>query len=351
MPNLKFIIFLSFAILFCAFANPAVKHVDGEYHVYPGSNNKGFTFNTIQEAIDAAVDDGWGTIEKPGAVIVHESDSAYKGDKNDEIRLPLPLKLISSTGSTAVVMSPVINATVIVTNINVQDFLFPVTTGTIQGFRFFCPPEKPCVVYNDNGLNNGLLTLTFCTISKYDEGTAVVAVGGTVVIHHNRFYIPIGMCLTTQDCLHVHLEFNTFFTKKIFKMSSPNVPLLGGGHFIRNQIDDPFPFLADDVEMDFFNFESSGHNFEISYNSVLADAINGSIKDVRFLTIHPDSKNLDLKVTHNMILIGKQGGVNLLYDVPNDPSVVIRTGANTISSQPVFVSDVTAGNYDILIEI
>lgn len=311
-------------------------YIKGEYHVFAEAQNKGNEWNTIQGAIDQALNDGYTPASRTYAhVIIHHSDTPYTGDINDEIHVPSSIHLHGSNGS-GIHGRPQIAATLVFSNTgSAFDTDFKNLIWNHSNFQLIQPgPTKGCIRYIAD-LTANFYVLTFMDILLYSSQTtstvplcifgnfAVIVIDRAFIISSNPRETIRAKDATTIDFINSIFVGYRFIVSEGIGLAVPGTSL-----YMRN--------CNFAVETAF----TSGLDAEVVIFEILSEGtlVNWIIHN-DFHYFSPGNSNITIfkasnsvvnvwnVLTNNSYWYNPGTGTNYLYDAPN---TVVISGNNSI---------------------
>lgn len=315
-----------------------VSSVPGEYHVFRGARNRRREWETIPDAIDAALRHGYTPDAVPfefARIIIHGSNIPYTGrGPNNEINVPISCILIGTPASDSWYVGPQIQANLIFTNAGIPPGTIPFVPNlawTHSNFSILRPSaSQPCVRYvTDLTSQFFALLLTNCMIiSQFTAPTAPTM----IVDNFSALFLFRCICfdfsgtepmIVSNDAASLELFYCNIIAYKVFRSSGPGaiVPATLLVCYFCDFVVAPNFLGGLDSEVRLFEIESLGiSKFFVSgcwfvYQAEVAPYTNDTrILDARTIP----APGLPISFLCNSYdTVATAAGTQLIYDAPN----------------------------------
>lgn len=318
------------------------------YYVFVGAPNSGHSWDSIQGAVDQALADGYTSWENAPTIYMVDKGSPWKGSgPSNDLVIPSFVHLIGlqdvfiDANITVKQLIPVDPLRPTIPYVIWQNIGFTNSDLTKPAVRFVDDPSNPTpasytLVMNFVSVNSFAFVGSGAPLMQIESATAfIVWVNGGGFVLNDRLMVDLGagagMAIILSDFLAGRIvrirdpgAFNTFF--KFFWCNIQNLPAF-------------FP------DREHVIVEVTGTRPEgivLRDNTVVCPRSPAGVQPFTWLKIDPAVLNQKVVTVQNYIDITPNTSTSYVYDVPNDPTVVIvKDDRSPVGA----VTTITPGNY------
>lgn len=327
----------------------------GSYIVYPDAPNSVNRFTSIQDAVNQALADGYGTLltKKATIYVYPKTDgSAYTGPGN-EINITSLISLIGQPVGSAVTSQVLIGSLLRITNSEPQQASF-FNYSTVSNLYFQWSDDRPAVIFEGTSpLNNlAVIKLDNCIFQPLSPTLSlpiVRSIGPSQDLQMTGSFFFLGLnqdqyCIDHVDGGLMVLRECIVTARKFVRISGTITTPVSKLQLFRNEQNAEFELLGGDAEFCTLFVTCNFPTIEMSFNYVSGvTGLPASTQPIRF--IHIDSAVTSASVLtqlNSLDLRPNSSATQLVYDIPNVVGVTVRKYDVTPATS---VTAISAGNF------